>query len=180
MSGQEPKPGEPVALFAYPMPLTASAYIAEVIERVYGSGDTTMSFDGEAMRIYAPKEGFGPRRKGRVKAERPKDTDASVGFMRVRDEVLSMTLEDSQDVILVLADHLRNFFELTGGINYVEAKFGTPETPGDEIEYALVVQKLSGRTAHDLRREAEDENAALVIENERLRQRISALEAAQA
>ncbi|BDZ52557.1 hypothetical protein GCM10025867_47980 (plasmid) [Frondihabitans sucicola] len=175
MTGIGTKPGDVVAMFALPMPLTAMPSISEVIARVYGSGEASLSFDGDAVRIYAPREGFGPRPKGRIKAARPLDDDA-LGTFDLDDDRLVVTIEDSTAVVSAIASHLAGFFEHFAGINYVESRFTTTGQSEEDMEYAVVVQKVSGRTAHDLRQEAEARVAELEQENERLRQRVESLE----
>lgn len=172
-------PGDVVAMFALPMPLTGMPYINDVIARVYGSGESTLSFDGDALRIYAPAEGFGPRAKGRVKADRPLDTDA-LGAFAFEGDRLEVTIEDSTAVTGTIAAHLANYFEHFGGINYVETRFTTTGEPDDDMSLAVVIQKVSGKTAHELRQDAEARTADLERENEQLRLRVAELEGTSA
>lgn len=64
---------------------------------------------------------------------------------------LDMTIEGAKTTTLMIASALATTFEAEGGTNYVQF-----EVRKGEKDYILVLQKASGKTPHQLRKEADD------------------------
>ena len=152
-------PKQPVIVAALPMATDGLSILADAVERIYGTGDTMVSFTagGNQLQITAPADGFGPRVRTPLPAE-------SVGEGSTRSIVddgdgLTVTFEDAQETIAALANTLRQWFTHAGGINYVTARFEAFNEPAGE--FALTVRRTDKPTPEDLHLAAKDRVAAL-------------------
>lgn len=151
-------PGSAVALFRLPLPVTALPYINDTIERVYGTGDTMIRPDGDSFQIIAPKDGFGPIKKGGRRPTRPTDEDMKLKYQQLRNGELKLTVEDATDSAKVVMAMMRQWFDMVGGVNYVEAGVTWPDEEG---EFVFILQRRAGETPHALREKAEARVAEL-------------------
>ena len=71
-------PSQPVLVLAMPMPVTALPLIGDLVERVYGTGETMLRFEGKQMIVTAPDGGFGPLKRSGKRPPRPSDGDALI------------------------------------------------------------------------------------------------------
>lgn len=153
MSGIEP--GQGVAVFRLPMPMNGIELINDALHRIYGTGEWTLSFNGDQIQANAPAEGLGPIKGGRKTAGTKVSPDAKTVYLKVRDKVAQMTLEQSQETVMLLTQTTKKWFEETGGINYVE--FGLQDPDGTPQPFVYCVQRRDGETPHALRMKAEAE-----------------------
>lgn len=160
------EPSTPIAVFKLPVPVTALPYIVDCIERVYGTGETMMRPDGDSFQIVAPADGFGPIKTGGRRPSRPDEVDMKLRHQRLRDGTLTLDLEDSTEAVKILAMMMKQWFDLVGGINYVEVQLSTP---GEETEWVFTLQRKAGQTPHELRSDAEARIAKLEAEIAALR-----------
>lgn len=165
---------QPVAAFSLPMPLTALPEINEAIQRVYGTGETMMSADGDTIRIFPPVDGWGPVKTGRRKPNTVADNDGLLRWHEVRDNVASVTFEEAEHTTLLIGTMVRRWFDHHQAINYVEARL---VTEGVDEEFVFTVQKAGNPTAHNLRQVAEAKVAELEAVIAEKDARISELEA---
>lgn len=147
-------PGQTVLVAALPLPASGITLLADVAERLYGTGETMLDLSSHgAIRLNAPAEGFGPR----VTLPLPEPEPASEGAvseLRSDGETLNVTFQEAQDVCVALAQAMSQWFTLAGGINYVTARFEAVGGSGDH-DHWITVQKAGQPTAHDLRFTAE-------------------------
>ena len=157
----EIRPGQQVLVAALPIPMNGLHLLGDAVERIYGTGETTVDFSrGDSIAISAPKAGFGKRKTSRRPKPDDVDPDAKLRSSHVNDDELILTLEEAQDTVLIFSTALRQWFDLSGGINYVTAKVLPPDGR-HEPEYHVTVQLASGLSAHELRQQAEARVAAL-------------------
>jgi len=156
-----------VVILRLPIPLESMATVQELVERVYGTGDTRMTFDGDHMRILAPEGGWGDRKRGRGKLPSAVNDALRLKYAELRDGKATLTLEDMETTVLYISEIARQWFDHVGGINYVETKLVTGDQ--DEPSYVFTMQKADGKTAHELRHEAEARVAELEAEIAELR-----------
>jgi len=150
-----------VLIAALPIPMNGLHLFGDAVERIYGVGETTLDFSrGDSIAVYAPKDGFGKRKTSR--RPKPEDVDPEAKLRRtdIDDDELILTLEESQDTVLILSAALRQWFTLSGGINYVTAKVVAPDDTL-EPEFHVTVQRGDRPSAHDLRATAEERVSAL-------------------
>lgn len=161
-----------VVILRLPIPLESMATVQEFVERVYGTGDTRMTFDGDHMRIVAPKDGWGERKRGRGKLPSAVNDALRLTYAELRDGKAKLTLEDMETTVLYISEITQQWFNHVGGINYVETKL----VPGDQDEpsYVFIMQKADGKTAHELRQEAEARAEAAEATLERVRATVEA------
>lgn len=57
------KPGQAVATLALPLPLTGLSAVVQLVEHLYGTGDTRVQFLDDRIVIVAPESGFADRPK---------------------------------------------------------------------------------------------------------------------
>jgi hypothetical protein len=174
----EIQPGQNVAVFALPMPVSSFAHLADVVERLYGTGETMLTMDGDAIRITAPKEGFGPIPRGPL-PELPTavEEDGRLIDAYTEDGGLRVTMEEAEHVVLAISDAVRLWFDQVGGINYVQMRFMDPVR---DAEFTYIVQRDDKPTAHDLRVVAETELATARAEIARLTAELAATTGASA
>lgn len=158
-------PGEGVAVFRLPLPMDGITSIHEAMERVYGTGEYMLQFNGDQIQVNAPKAGLGPVKTGR-KAPLPKPSDTKTTRAKLRREKFELTLEMAEATVLTFMETTHKWFEEMGGINYVE--FGLQAPDGEPTAYVYCVQRREGKTPHDVRLEAEAELRKLRAEVERL------------
>lgn len=159
-----PKSG---AAFSLPIPLDAMQTIHECIERVYGTGETRMWMQGDQMQIVEPENGWGPRKRGRGALPSASNDQMRLKYLDLRDGRLQLTVEDTQFTVLLVAEISRQWFEMVGGVNYVETKLTVDGST--EPEFVYTMQRVNGLTPADKVAEAEARIAALEAEVERLR-----------
>lgn len=149
------KPGQGFLALRLPIPVSAMALISDLVERVYGTGETNLRMEGDQYTLHAPKDGFGPLKSGGRRPNRPTADDMKIVSALLDDDGnVKMTLEDAQERVLFLSQMLRLWFEGVGGINYVETQI---ITKGGEAEYILTLQKNHKPTPHEFRLTAERE-----------------------
>lgn len=136
-----------------PIPLDAMATIQEFVERVYGTGETSLRMNGDQMSIIAPENGWGPRKRGRGRLPSASNDAMRLRYASLRDDQASLTVEDTEYTILLIAEIARHWFELTGGINYVETKLIAQQA--GEPEFVFTMQRIDGKTPHELREDVE-------------------------
>lgn len=158
---------ESVAAFRLPIPMDAMQTINACIERVYGTGDTMMRMDGDQIQIGAPKDGWGPRKRGRGALPSASNDAMRLKHARLRDGKVSLTVEDTQYSVLLVAEIARQWFNAVGGVNYVETKLSVDG--GDEPEFVYTMQRIDGLTPADKVAAAESRIGELEAEIERLR-----------
>jgi hypothetical protein len=154
----EIKSGQGVAVFALPMPLNGVALINDTIQRIYGTGEFMLKFEGESIQVNAPKDGFGPRKKSRGKPAPIPDDDGFLVNQTVVGDELKLTLEMSEETVHSLAEPVRMYLDEFQAVNYVEMRLQDKAT---EAEFIYIVQRAAGKSPHDLRREAEERVAQL-------------------
>lgn len=151
-------PGQPVLVAALPMPASGLALLTEVVERLYGTGESTVSYSGDGLTIRAPKTGFGPRLTSALTAL-PDDDDGALREAVSDGDVVTLTFEESQAAVAQFGAVLAQFFAGAAGINYVTAHVVAPGQ--DVAEFNITVQRTGNPTAHELRERAEERVAAL-------------------
>jgi hypothetical protein len=164
------KPGQGVAVFALPIPVSGFPLITDAIERIYGTGESMMQFNDTSIQINAPEGGFGPVKRTRRKAPEVEPGDARVMQHRVEDGRVSVTLEESEATVLAISETVRLWFDVIGGINYVEMRLQDRNT---DAEFIYTVQSTAGKTPRALRLEAEAERDAALAELAQLRATIT-------
>lgn len=152
------RPGQRVATFALPIPLTNVDLIGQAIEAIYGTGEVMLRPAGTAIELYAPADGFGPS-VGRVEklALPPVDEDGdelTLDAWAYNDDHAQLVLSDGQNVLATICETLRAYFDLSEGVNYVSARLvdGSGRTDG----WIVTLQRPAGKSPADLRAEAED------------------------
>lgn len=150
-----------------PIPLDSMATIGEFVERVYGTGETRMSMQGDQIQILSPEEGWGPRKRGRGALPSASNDALRLRHAELRDGSVSLTIEDTQYTVVLISEIARQWFEAVGGVNYVETKLCV--AGGEEPEFVFTMQRVGGKTPADLRDEAEARVAELEAEVARLR-----------
>ena len=153
---------ESVAAFRLPIPLDAMQTIQECIERVYGAGNTMMRMDGDQIQIGAPKDGWGPRKRGRGALPSASNDQLRVKYMKLRDGKASLTVEDTQYTVLYISEIARLWFTAVGGINYVETKLAVDGHA--DPEFVFTMQRVGGLTPADKVAAAEARIAELEAE----------------
>lgn len=155
------------AAFSLPIPLDAFDTINECVARVYGTGDAKMLMQGDQIQIVEPDGGWGPRKRGRGALPTASNDQMRLRYAEIRDGKASLTIEDTQYVVLLISEIARRWFDAVGGINYVETKLAVDGGP--EPEFVFTMQRIGGLTPADKVAEAETRIAALEAEVERLR-----------
>jgi hypothetical protein len=147
------EPGQTVLVAALPIPAYGLSMLADVVERLYGTGETMLEMsDGEIVRIYAPADGFGPRLGGPLPETEP--GSGLISGIQVR----SMAAVDDS-LCVRLAGALAGWFDGAGGTNYVTARFTVPGA--EPFAHRLTVQREDRPSAHELREVAEARVAQL-------------------
>ncbi|WP_159600265.1 hypothetical protein [Agromyces humi] len=159
------KPGQSVAQFRLPLPVSGMSAIADLIEHLYGAGETMMNPRGDVVEITAPKDGFGPRTTPAPVLPGPDADDMLVSHMAAEDGELELTYEMDPDLFGGIADNLVGWFEAVGGINYVT--LDVKPIDGDS-EFVFTLQRKAGLTPHDARQAAERRVSELEEEVARL------------
>jgi hypothetical protein len=151
------EPGQTVLVAALPIPAYGLSMLADVVERLYGTGETMLEMsDGEIVRIYAPADGFGPRLGGPLPETEPGSgliSGIQVRSMAAVDDSLEITFEEAQHICVSLAGALAGWFDGAGGTNYVTARFTVPGA--EPFAHRLTVQREDRPSAHELREVAE-------------------------
>jgi len=158
------RPSREVAVFRLPMPMEGVSEIARLIERLYGSGESFIRFDGDVLRIIEPDGGFGERTPA------IEEDDFQLADVTVSDDHVSVEIMSGEEVLSRIAVLLDEYMTTLGAANYVEMQMRTSED--EPFEYTFRLQRFSGSTPHALREEAEAEVARLTKENEELRARL--------
>lgn len=58
---REIQPGQHLLIAALPMPMDGLQLLHRVVERIYGTGESMLSFStGDSDSVLAPADGFGP------------------------------------------------------------------------------------------------------------------------
>jgi hypothetical protein len=153
MSSFDIAPGEGVAVFRLPVPMNAFELVTDAIERIYGTGESMLTFNGNQIQVNAPADGFGPLKTGRRATPTKVSGDMKTSYLKARDEKLEVTLEDAQDKVAALMGTTRLWFDAMGGINYVE--FGLQAPDGEPQPFVYCVQRRDGETPHGKREAAE-------------------------
>ncbi|MDY0829080.1 hypothetical protein SK224_08055 [Microbacterium sp. BG28] len=148
-----------VAAFRLPLPLDALSTIREAVERLYGTGETMMRPEGDRITIVAPAEGWGPRKRGRGALPSSANDQMRLKHIELRDGRASMTVEDTQYTVLLVSEISRQWFELVGGVNYVETKLSVDG--GAEPEFIFTMQRVDGLSPADKAAAAEARVAEL-------------------
>jgi hypothetical protein len=152
------RPRQPVIVAALPMPVSGLALLSDVVERLYGTGESTVSYSGDGLTIFAPRDGFGPRKTNSIE---PAHDDGD-GVLREADtagDELTLTFEQSQATVGGFGAALARYFEDAGGINYVTAQV---VAPGQQVsDFHVTVQRADRPSAHELRQVAEERVALL-------------------
>lgn len=156
------------AAFSLPIPLDAMETITACIERIYGTGDARMRADGTQIQILAPEGGWGPRKRGRGALPSASNDAMRLRYLELRDDKVSLTIEDTQHAVLLVSEISRQWFEAVGGVNYVETKLITVGT--DEAEFVYTMQRIDGLTPADKVAAAEARVAELEAELARFRE----------
>lgn len=159
MTSQEIKPGQGVAVFRLPMPMNGIELINDTLQRIYGTGNWTLQFNGDQIQFTAPDEGFGPPKRRRRTPPADVNADEKMAYLKSDSGKLEVTLEQSQDVVVQLMATTQLWFAEVGGINYVEFSLQGPNN--EPQPYVYCVQKRDGATPHTKRQEAEAEVARL-------------------
>lgn len=134
-------PGRQVLTLALPIPLDGLELVGELVERLYGSGDTLIDLSrGDSLAVYAPPGGFGPR--SAYDAE-----DGKLARTVVDGDRLELTFEEPVATVLAIAEQLRAWFEQHDGINYVTCRLVTAD--GVETGHHVTVQRVDGNSPHD-------------------------------
>jgi hypothetical protein len=147
------KPGQGVAVFRLPIPMNAIQLLNEAVERIYGTGNSTLSFNGDQIQVNAPADGFGPLKTGRRAPTAKATLGMKTAYMKVREDKLTVTLENAEAVVQAIMHLTRLWFEAMGGINYVE--FGLQNPEGEVLPFVYCVQRRDGDTPHVKRQQAE-------------------------
>lgn len=163
------EPGQGVAVFRLPMPLNGVELLNDALQRIYGTGEWMLQFNGDQIQANAPKEGFGPPKRSRRRLAAV-DTDDKIAHQLVQDGRVDMTVETAQDTVATVMALTQLWFDAMGGINYVE--FGLQGPDGEPQPFVFCVQRRDGKSPHTLREEAEAEVERLRAEVERLSQQI--------
>lgn len=146
-----------VAAFALPMPIDGVSKIATLIEDLYGTGASLLSYSGRSLQVSAPKDGFGPRLAP--------DTDglalasARVETTEGEGEAFEMEAIGPDELLLGLGAVLGRYFSEMGATNYVTMLLRNHS--GEPFDYAFTAQRTSGETPHQLREKAEARVAEL-------------------
>lgn len=164
-------PGKTVASFALPLPIDALPIIGDLIERIYGTGETMMRPSGHSFDIVTPRDGFGPLARARGKLPGSAADAMKTRALDIREGRLKLTVEDAQYQVLVIAETMRKWFDSVGGTNYVELQLQMPGEDGEpeNIEFTFTLQRTAGKTPHALREEAERRVVELETEVEELK-----------
>lgn len=156
-----------VLVLRLPIPLDSMDTVREFVERVYGTGDTRLFFDGDLMRVVAPKDGWGERMRGRGRLPSASNDALRLRHAALRDGTVQLAIEDMEATILCITEIARQWFTTVGGVNYVEMKLHSP-ADDDEPEFVFTMQRIDGSTPHELRETAEARVAELEAEVLRL------------
>ncbi|MGW8431159.1 hypothetical protein ACWGJ9_08545 [Curtobacterium citreum] len=153
----EIKAGEPVLALTLPIPVEGMTYINDFIDRVYGTGNTTMQGQGNQVVIAAPKEGFGPvLRDPMPQLTRDADGELFVSALDTTTEPIVWDLESVTGPLGLVVQSQLAFLDLVEARNYVATQLRV----GDEV-VQVTVQRDGHPSPHDLRLEAEEREAAL-------------------
>jgi hypothetical protein len=151
------KAGQSVAAFALPLSTSSFAHLADVVERLYGTGETMLQMDGGTIRITAPADGFGPIPRTPFPALPDAiEDEGSLVHAKAADGRIDITMEQAADTVYLLSESVRLWFDQVGGINYVEMRI---QDDARNAEFAYIVQRTDKPTGHDLRVVAEAELA---------------------
>jgi hypothetical protein len=151
------RPGQQILALRLPIPVDGLTYVSEFIDRVYGTGNTTMRADGDQVLIAAPTDGFGPVvRTPLPPLTRDADDDLHVTALDTRSNPMVWDMESCGDMLGVVVQSQLAFLDLVGAKNYIS----TGLRVGDEV-VQVVVQRDGKPTPHELRQEAEEREAAL-------------------
>jgi hypothetical protein len=94
----------------------------------------------------------------RLREEVARLLDPNIVALNVRDGGLDMALEGTS--CRLFAESFASEFQRGGGVNYLECRFTSQEVmPGEA--FVVTVQRVNGKTPHQLRADAESELAAL-------------------
>jgi hypothetical protein len=136
-----------VAAFKLPLPLDAMDTIREAVERIYGTGNTLMQPNGDQFTILAPREGWGPRKRGRGALPSASNDQLRLRYLELRDGKAKLTVEDTQYTVLLISEIALQWFDAVGGINYVETKLAVDG--GSEPQFVFTMQRVDGLTPAD-------------------------------
>jgi hypothetical protein len=148
-------PMQIIMTVAMPLPMDALPILADAIARVFGSGETSIRFDGDHLSIVSPSAGFGPRKRSRGKIPTAPDeaNEMLLKSARIDDDGIELTVEDSKERVAIIADSMRLWFDSVGATNYVEQRI---TFPGADAEFVFTLQKAANPTPHTLRLVAEE------------------------
>ncbi len=170
------RPGQQVLALRLPIPVDGLTYVNEFIDRVYGSGNTTMRGDGSQVTIAAPADGFGPVvRDPMPPLTRDAGDDLIVTELNTRQDPIIWDMESAGGALGVIVQSQLAFLDLVGAKNYIS----TGLRVGDEF-VRVVVQRDGKPTPHELRLEAEEREASLRDALERVRDALHAGDTARA
>ncbi|MFE6966950.1 hypothetical protein ACFVAJ_17700 [Agromyces sp. NPDC057679] len=151
------KPGSQVAAFRLPLSLTAFGSIADVIEHLYGAGETMLRMEGDNVAIFAPADGFGERNPELTLPEFDPE-DGQIVRAGTTGDKFDLVLEFPHDQFAPVAESMLQWFTVHGGVNYIEQEVRSPE---QDSEFVFTLQKKSGLTPHAARQQAEAKVAEL-------------------
>jgi len=170
------KPGAAVLALQLPIPVEGMAYVNEFIDRVYGTGATTMQGQGDQVVIAAPKDGFGPViRDPMPPLTKHADGEMFVSALDSTSEPIVWDLEAVTGPLGVIVQSQLAFLDLLGARNYIS----TGLRVGEET-VQVVVQRDGKPNPHDLRVEAEAREAHLRAALNDVREALRAGNVAQA
>ncbi|WIE81531.1 hypothetical protein [Curtobacterium sp. MCSS17_016] len=151
------KPGQPFLALRLPIPVDGMTYVSELVERVYGTGTTTMRGEGDQIIIAAPKDGFGPVvRDPMPPLTRPADEGFNVTTLDATSDPVVWDIESSGHALAVFVKSQLAFLDLLDAKNYISSQVRA----GDEV-VSVVLQRDGKPTPHELREEAEQREQKL-------------------
>ncbi|WIB65671.1 hypothetical protein [Curtobacterium sp. MCBD17_040] len=112
------QPGQPVMQLRLPLSLRAFGFLTDFVERVYGTGETTMSAVGDQITISAPADGFGqPVRDPLPPLPHDADEDINVTEMLAAGEHMKWTIESVGQALAMFVESQAQFLDLLHAVN---------------------------------------------------------------
>lgn len=163
-------PGEIFASFKLPLTARGYANLTDALERVYGTGDIMLRASDDHIHAVAPAEGFGKLKTGK-KPKSPTADELRIISLNIADGTIKVSFDEGQGSVNVMMATMKQWFEMVGGINYVEQAFR--DAADESQEFVFVMQRVEGITPHQARLAAEARVAELELELELLRREMS-------
>jgi hypothetical protein len=160
----------PLALFKQPVPADSLILIDSAIGTVYGTGSVIQMTDkGEYFAVMAPSCGLGERTH-RKRLSRTSEGEPLVSLAApVGGLVVEFSKEQVDSMLAGFAEYLMDALHAYHAENFVTARV----TDGDGESFSITLQRESGKTAQDLRAEAEARVVELEAELNSLRKAVS-------